>query len=226
MLINLIKLIKKNKIQDIIMVDIFSKLDIDFLLNLCILHFIIIDTHQQSQDDDKFYLISVAIDIGRNILNKYLYLLMILSLKTKSILYDIIILLIKINNVMIRFSLGVKLIYILIDCNMLSKSIIQIDNTKQSILNTTINKNYNNSIFTIPYKLPMIVKPKRYTGYLLNDKDYREELLISKQGYGTKTSLDKNNIIYFRINNIADTPFKINIELYNYIISNPLLDTK
>ena len=81
------------------------------------------------------------------------------------------------------------------------------------------------SILTLPTKLPIIVKPKPYTkdkvgGYLLNDVKFSENLFIEKKGYGINSELSDNTKIYDMINNISNTPFKINNTLMNFILNN------
>ena len=71
----------------------------------------------------------------------------------------------------------------------------------------------------------MISKPKEYTndslgGYLLNDLDYEEPLFVEKPVYGVTTEVNnKENNIYYTINYISKTPFKINLAVLDYITS-------
>lgn len=70
----------------------------------------------------------------------------------------------------------------------------------------------------------MIVKPKKYDsdslgGYLLNDVEYADTLIIPKKSYGKDSVVNNENIIYHMINNISGTPFKINTELLDFINS-------
>jgi DNA-directed RNA polymerase len=79
--------------------------------------------------------------------------------------------------------------------------------------------------FNIPSKLPMICKPMSYTrirlgGYLLNDVNYSEDLIIKKYNIKNKSLISAENIIYNMINNISSTPYKINTELFDYILMN------
>lgn len=54
-------------------------------------------------------------------------------------------------------------------------------------------------------------------GYLLNDENFREDLLIEKKAYGTTSELSNDNKFYDMVNNISNIPFKINTDLLNYI---------
>jgi DNA-directed RNA polymerase len=81
------------------------------------------------------------------------------------------------------------------------------------------------SLVDLPLKLPMIIKPKEYSknklgGYLLNDVNYSEDLIIKKYNIKNKSLISDENIIYNMINNISSTPYKINTELFDYILMN------
>lgn len=80
----------------------------------------------------------------------------------------------------------------------------------------------NNKIYVVPLKLPMIVEPKPYTskelgGYLLNDVEKTESLLINKANYKQNSDIVKGNIIYNMVNNINKTSYKINKEVLEFI---------
>lgn len=77
-------------------------------------------------------------------------------------------------------------------------------------------------IYTVPNKLPMIVKPKPYSantsgGYLLNDIQFNEDIFIEKKAYSVWSELSLDNNVYDLVNTINSTPFKINKLLLNYI---------
>lgn len=81
------------------------------------------------------------------------------------------------------------------------------------------------SILHFPLKLPMVVKPKEYNknilgGYLLNDVSYKEELIIHNNIIKDKSLIQDNNVIYDMVNNISGTPYKINTEFLDYILTN------
>lgn len=54
-------------------------------------------------------------------------------------------------------------------------------------------------------------------GYLLNDENYSEDLLIEKKAYGVSSELSENNRIYHMVNNISSSSFKIKTELLDYL---------
>jgi len=79
-------------------------------------------------------------------------------------------------------------------------------------------------LFTLPTKLPMIVAPKAYelnylAGYISNDIDYTERLIINKTGLGKGSEVSSKNNLYELVNNVARTPFKINTVLLDFIMS-------
>jgi len=87
------------------------------------------------------------------------------------------------------------------------------------------------SRFYVSLKLPMIVKPKKYEyveknsiiectklgGYLTNDIDVTDDLIISKRTVD-KNSFMTNKIIYDMVNNLSSIPYKINKEVFNFIL--------
>jgi len=87
--------------------------------------------------------------------------------------------------------------------------------------------------FSVALKLPMIVKPKKYEyieengvitpvklgGYLTNDIDITEELIISKPTIN-KDSYMTNKIIYDMVNNLSSIPYKINKQVFNFVLEN------
>lgn len=126
-------------------------------------------------------------------------------------------------------SLGCKLVDILEACDMLNRVSIRSSTTKQYIElkisdRNLLSKLQNRQIYTIPTKLPIIVKPKPFDseslgGFLLNDVDYQENMIIEKKGY--KIAFQVSNInIYYMVNNISATGFKINTTLLDFITNN------
>lgn len=88
-----------------------------------------------------------------------------------------------------------------------------------------ISQNTRQSVVNMPTKLPMICPPKPYGdnllgGYLLNDEKYSEDLFVTKKAYVYNSELSANNKIYYLVNKISSTPFKINQELLDYINTN------
>lgn len=72
----------KSKKVDVIVSSVINKLRTDYLLNLCLLHFLIISSNLNTDDKDKTYSINVAINIGRKMVHNYLY-----SMKCSDITY-------------------------------------------------------------------------------------------------------------------------------------------
>lgn len=126
--------------------------------------------------------------------------------------------------------LGAKLIEILEATEMLKKTLKR-KALKESfwILEiqeaSLINVIQKHKIFAIPTSLPMIVKPKPFGenlqgSYLLNDIEYVEDIFIEKKGHSVTSKLDPINKIYHMINNVSQTPFKINTTLLDFIQNN------
>lgn len=80
----------------------------------------------------------------------------------------------------------------------------------------------------------MVVKPKAYDakklgGYLLNDLEYSQGLIVDKLSYSISSKVKEKNIIYKVVNNIMATPYKVNKDLLDYLwnknhIHNLLID--
>nr|YP_010194655.1 hypothetical protein LK112_mgp17 [Conidiobolus taihushanensis]QZZ81394.1 hypothetical protein [Conidiobolus taihushanensis] len=76
----------------------------------------------------------------------------------------------------------------------------------------------------IPIRLPMIVPPKEWTdegygGYLLNGKEYIENIKITS--FDNKGSTIVNSTVKNSINMLSRVGFKINLDMLNYLIENP-----
>ena len=213
------------------------QLDTDFILNLCLLHFIIISTYQDSEDKEKFYSINVAITIGKKMLNRYLYSIKCKDedfkdasysdwYKKKVITNDL--LLHKTQDDQIIAMLGFSVIQILESCNMVT-SVLIIKSKDEKYYTLTVDKNLldirEKSLVDFPLRLPMLVEPKPYNkgvlgGYLLNDVNYRQEIFIYKSNIKEKPIIKDKNVVYHMVNNVGSTPYKINTELFEYISTN------
>jgi hypothetical protein len=67
--------IKKNshkKIEDIFLEDVISTLNKRSIINLCFVYFLQIYTHQKSENEKKYVLVPVAVNIGKKMVNMYL----------------------------------------------------------------------------------------------------------------------------------------------------------
>lgn len=80
-----------------------------------------------------------------------------------------------------------------------------------------------NRIYVLPLKLPMIVEPKTYSpkqlgGYLLNDVELTENLLINKANYKESSVIERDShVIYDMVNHMNKTPYKVNKEVLEFI---------
>lgn len=231
--------------NDKLFLEILNTIGPKVIHSICFYYFLRIATHQDTDYTDDFYIISVTLNIGRSFIKKYLSILKDRDDKNAkfSIWYEQW----KINNKSLfdkldddqfKACLGSKLIDILEACDILYKKLlVKAKDNRQYILclkNKNLLKNEKNHIMNLPLKLPMIVKPNKYDknnigGYLLNDINYCDNLIINKVAYGSNSIIQDNNIIYDMINNVACVAYKINIDLLKYIIDKPeglLIDIK
>ena len=222
----------------------------NFILNLCFLHFIYIYSYQNSDNDKYILLTSVSVKMGKKMRMKYLDNLRQEDLKgvtyddrisfsewlvqwqnNNPVDHDLFTM-----NDNIYSNIGCDIIQLMERSDMIMK-----DLPKATYSQNKLSKVYSlvvmdhkllspssdkkNVILNMPTKLPMIVKPKPYTkkklgGYLLNDSRIIESLIIEKNSYKINSVLSDCSIIYDMINKISCTPFKINVDLLNYILDN------
>lgn len=81
---------------------------------------------------------------------------------------------------------------------------------------------HTRGINSLACKLPIIVKPNRYSrrhvgGYLLNGEEYHDQLFIDKKGYKEGSELASDNKVYDMINSISNTPFRINKGVLDFL---------
>jgi DNA-directed RNA polymerase len=85
-----------------------------------------------------------------------------------------------------------------------------------------VGNNINRAI-SIPFDLPMIVKPKSCSqnnggGYWLNNVDYYEPLINDKLAYGIPSKVSSDSYLFSTINSMMSVPYRVNKELLNYLI--------
>jgi hypothetical protein len=135
----------------------------------------------------------------------------------------------KLTSSEFHLEIGGYIIELMKSCDMLNIEVRTVDSLSLSILTlnseiaSLLDNNVNRAI-SIPLNLPMIVKPKPYSkeefgGYLLNGVEYDEPLITPKIGYGVPSKVLSDNVLYFVINKMMETPFKINKELLNYLLN-------
>ncbi len=62
---------KYSREEEIFIGNIINKLDSKFILNLCLVHYLLVYTYQKSDNDKNYNLLGVSIIIGNKMLNKY-----------------------------------------------------------------------------------------------------------------------------------------------------------
>jgi DNA-dependent RNA polymerase len=95
------------------------------------------------------------------------------------------------------------------------------------VLNTLKN---TESLFHLPHRVPMIVKPKPYYrevvegksidrlgGYLLNDEKITYNLIIENWELKESSVIKDSNIVFDLVNNMSSVGFKINKDVLNFI---------
>jgi len=101
-----------------------------------------------------------------------------------------------------------------------SISVVSLDDSIRDLVGNNINR-----ALVIPLDLPMIVKPKDCNeetsgGYLLNDIEYSEPLINKKIFYNLPSEIGKKNKIFFSLNKMMSTAYKINKDLLDYLVNN------
>lgn len=128
--------------------------------------------------------------------------------------------------------IGGKMFDILKNCNLIDYEVITKRNEFNKIVKNTrliIPPQMEKFIkeikrIVLPIKLPMVFKPNVYSkdnlgGYLLNDINYGNELIIQKNYlYNLPFKIIDENIIYETINNLMLCPYKINIDVFEFIL--------
>lgn len=215
--------------------NIINKLENEKIVDLILYNFFKLVTYNNT-DYENVNELKLAIDFGSNICREYLVILYKQYLiSNKNIQFSMwksqneeIVQPFEDNTVLFDF-IGTRLfVELLIQADLVHEEIIiskEEKNKQFKIL--SLNKEVleiidTNNLYVVPLKLPMIVEPKPYTsdelgGYLLNDVEKTENLLINKANYKKNSNIIKGNIIYDMVNNINKTSYKINEEVLGFI---------
>lgn len=214
---------------------IINKLENEKILDLILYNFLKLVTYNNS-DYENINELTLAIAFGKNICREYLVILYKeYLLSNKNIQFSVW----KTQNeVLVQPFEDNTVLFDLIGTRLFVELLIQADLVFEEIIISKEEKNKqfkilslskevlqvvdNNKIYVVPLKLPMIVEPKPYTskelgGYLLNDVEKTESLLINKANYKQDSDIVKGNIIYDMVNNINKTSYKINNEVLEFI---------
>ena len=218
--------------------NIITSLDKAFIRNLCLFHFLLVYTYQNSDNDKNYASVPVSIKIGKKMFSKYINDLKEkhINKSEKFITYTSWLDKWKIENKEFASHLGDNL-YSTMGCKIIDmfrhSDIIYLVlirlSSKEHPYNTLaikdkhlMSKKTIHSVVNLPIKLPMICPPKPYEfdllgSYLLNDVKFTEELFIEKKAYALGSVVSGNNNIFSMVNNISRIPFKINQPLLDYI---------
>lgn len=209
---------------------IINNVKVNDIVGIMIYIFLTIVTYNNIHSDDELHNGSTVKNVllGKLLVNKYINTIkgegvsyskfkqQILEDERNSILFD--------DNFYLH--LGIKLTEIMIECDLLVISIVMYKGDNHSVLGVPkeiLQSIPINNVILAPLKLPMIVEPKPYSidelgGYLLNDNEYDEHIITKKIGMKQASNILENNIIFYSVNNMMKTAFKINIELLKYLI--------
>ena len=142
----------------------------------------------------------------------------------------------KANNT-ILVEIGLRLLNLLVEVKLIHTEIISLERKSKVTIFKASPKIIESlgsqmKLLTISYKIPMIVKPKKYSrsvvtgeilgGYLLNDIDFHTPLIIKNSELKEQSEIDENNIIFDLINNLSSVGYKINIPVLEFLLENNL----
>ena len=226
---------KKNNL-DIHLIPFFEVIDVDEFLNQCLINFLRIVTNQSAAEDDlKSSSLRLALSIGNNIIKIYLYKLKCSTEENKSMKYSewynsfVITHKDFCENVLEVDSVIAKLGYLMLEalevCGLVYHDVVTVSKDvkyQKYFPHPNIDIRTERIMLDFPLKLPMIVPPKPYSkgilgGYLLNDVKYNEELIIYNRVSKDRSFVENKNVIYNMINSISSTPYKINLQLLDYL---------
>ena len=135
-----------------------------------------------------------------------------------------------INNILIVF--GFKLLNFLVEVDLIYSEVIIIEKNKSVniyVAKDKILELMGNSfgLLSLSHKIPMIVPPKPYVrdksrtilgGYLLNDKQYVNPIIIKNHELREQATIKNENIIFDTVNNLSSVGYKINIPVLEFIL--------
>jgi hypothetical protein len=144
----------------------------------------------------------------------------------------------KYDNELFLISIGIDLFYLLAEVNLIEIQTITIskENKKNIYVPNKIKfdklEKFNNYV-SFSQKIPMIVKPKKYSinwdtgrevlgGYLLNDKEFVSSLIISNYELKDQSKILRDNSIFNMVNNISSVAYKINVQVLDFILEKNL----
>lgn len=223
--------------QSILIASVITLIGKDFIKNLCLSTTLLVYTYHNSDNDKNYASLPVSIKVAKKMFSFYINKLKDERFKeTKSnITYRTWFNIWESENIKLSecvndnfYSLmGCKIIDILTHSDVLDMVLKKTDNKEHPFHaleirdKAPLSTEKRQKIFNMPTKLPMICPPKDYGvdklgGYLLNDENFAEDLLVEKKAYAMTSKLDGDSI-YNMINSASKIPFKINQPLLDYL---------
>lgn len=134
------------------------------------------------------------------------------------------------NNLLIVF--GFKLLNFLVETDLIYSEVVTVEKNKSVTIYVAKDQileimGKNLGLFSISHKIPMIIPPKPYFrvnssshlgGYLLNDKEYINPIIIKNHELRDQSEIRDENIIFDTVNNLSSVGFKINIPVLDFIL--------
>lgn len=135
-----------------------------------------------------------------------------------------------------KLQFGLKLLNLLEEVKLIHSEILVLEQDQKShhfVANTDILENIGKyiNISNSFSKIPMIVKPKDYGkekgqeklgGYILNDQEYFDPLIIKNHELKDQSIIADDNIVYDTVNNLSSVAYKINTPVLNFVLNKGL----
>lgn len=243
----------------------------DFILSILIGRLLRVISNNERINDGS-YSLNVYIDLGKELIARYLYNLYrnstneiepknIQPITFKQWKQTNILLIESCQDETLYFEVGSLLIGWLKELELVDTKVIVISRTEKhniiivgSKLRSLLpDSSKLQSLIFVPKRIPMICPPKPYVeinspvllepsastseahssenkniqvdpctpgGYLLNDEQYSDDLILDNWLLASKTSILPNNILYKTVNELSNTAFKINVPVLEFILGN------
>jgi DNA-directed RNA polymerase len=145
-----------------------------------------------------------------------------------------------VNETEFLFALGSKIVNLLVQLELVNSTVKVLSKTEKvnilvpgnKIKELFSNVNKPTPLLTLPHRIPMIVKPRKYNwnskegtysqlgGYLLNGEKYINEIILPNWELSSESILLSNNIVCSMVNKINSVGFKINSDVLDFILNN------
>ena len=220
----------------------------EYITNIMLGRLLRIMTSYKRSTGESINMVNIGFELGKDLMNRYHYVLYSRDKNnsSKNIRFSVWMaqnkdklklvdefsdnpLLFTIGSVLVDWMIFLKLVDIkTITIALKEKSNILIPSSR---ILSEMSKEKTPVIYHLPQRLPMIVKPKQYSseeiggkefeklgGYLLNDEMTNIPLVKKSPENKEHSSILKKNIIYDLVNNISSIPYKVNVDVLDFIL--------